>query len=530
VTFAGGGGATRRRCLVAIAVLALVATACSAKHTPPAAATPDGILRVGLERPQTLDPAFARFPADLLVVDQLFDGLTAYDPNTLQVVPALAARWESTPDQKEWTFFLRPGVRFARGRAIDSSDVRYSIERIAAKDSGSPAAPQLEAIAGYKEFNEGKSDTLAGLTTPSAGTVKFDLSYPLSSFPAILGSPSFGIVPREAVEAQPPAPRFADEPVGSGPFMIRSRSADVLRLMPAPGAATSLKGIDIYMGQDTDAPYAAFLRGQLDWTAVPAERVDEVVKDRGRAGFQPYPAELFYGFNLRNPKYQDVRFRQAVVHAINRDAIVRVIYGNRVRPTSGIVAAGIPGHQDDPCGDACRFDPATSKALLADAFGSKAVPEVNIDFDDDPTQEAVAQSMQSDLKAVGIPANLRPHTYTDYLNFAVSGQEEFFRLAWIGAYPTPDAFLAPLFRSGESDNVTGFASKDFDGLIDAARQDPDPAKSVAAYQAAEKLVMSQLPVLPVAQYEMHTLVAPRVRNLSMTAFGTFDASRVQLSK
>jgi oligopeptide transport system substrate-binding protein len=138
--------------------------------------------------------------------------------------------------------------------------------------------------------------------------------------------------------------------------------------------------------------------------------------------------------------------------------------------------------------------------------------------------------MQSDLKAVGIPANLRPHTYTDYLNFAVSGQEEFFRLAWIGAYPTPDAFLAPLFRSGEADNVTGFSSKDFDALIDAARSEPDPTKSVASYQAAEKLVMSQVPVLPVAQYEMHTLVAPRVRNLSMTAFGTFDASKVQLTR
>lgn len=519
-----------RPSLVAATVLALVATACSAKHTPAVAPAPDGVLRVGLERPQTLDPAFARFPADLLVVDQLFDGLTAYDPATLRVVPALATRWEATPDQKTWTFFLRPGVKFSNGRAIDSSDVRYSIERIAAKDSGSPAAPQLEAVDGYKEFSEGKSDSLAGLTTPSAGTIKFELSYPLSSFAAVLGSPSFGIVPREAVEAPPPAPRFADEPVGSGPFMIRSRSADVLRLMPAPGAPTSLKGIDIYMGQDGDAPYAAFLRGQLDWTAIPAERVDEVVKDRGRTGFQPYPAELFYGFNLRNPKYQDPRFREAIVHAINRDTIVRVVYGNRVRPSSGIVADGIPGHQADACGDPCRFDPAKAKALLADAFGSKPIPQVNIDFDDDPTQEAVAQSMQSDLKAVGIPANLRPHTYTDYLNFAVSGQEEFFRLAWIGAYPTPDAFLAPLFRSGEADNVTGFSSKDFDALIDAARSEPDPTKSVASYQAAEKLVMSQVPVLPVAQYEMHTLVAPRVRNLSMTAFGTFDASKVQLTR
>ena len=509
--------------------VALMAPACSPKSAPRTAA-PDGVLRVGLERPQTLDPAQARFPADLLVVDQLFDGLTTYDASTLQVLPALAARWEGAPDQKTWTFFLRPGARFTNGRAIDSSDVRYTFERIAAKDSSSPAAPQLEAIAGFKAFNDGKSDTLAGLTTPSAGTVKFELSYPLSSFPAILGSPNLGVVPREAVEAQPPAPAFADQPVGSGPFMLRSRSADVLHLMPAPGAATTIKGLDVYMGQDGDAPYTAFLRGQLDWTAVPAERVDEVVRDRGRTGFEPYPAELFYGFNLRNPKYQDARFREAIVRAINRDNIVKVVYGNRVRPTSGVVAAGIPGHQDDPCGDKCRYDPARAKALVAEVFGSKPVPEVNIDFDDDPTQEAVAQAMQSDLKAAGITANLRPHSYTDYLKFAVSGQQELFRLAWIGAYPTPDAFLTPLFYTGQSDNVTGFSSTDFDALIRTAREQPDSAKSLAAYQSAEKLVMSQVPVIPVAQYETHTLVSSRVRNLSMTAFGTFDASRVHLSR
>ncbi|MDQ4098455.1 MAG: ABC transporter substrate-binding protein [Actinomycetota bacterium] len=507
--------------------LAMVASGCSGGSSGRRPA-PEGVLRVGLERPQTLDPAYARFPADHLVVDQLFDGLTTYDPATLSIHPALATRWETSPDQKTWTFFLRPGARFSNGRAIDSSDVRYTMERIAANGSGSPASAQLEAVAGFKAFNDGKADTLAGLTTPSAGTVKFELAYSLSSFPAVLGSPSFGIVPREAVEAQPPAPNFAEQPVGSGPFMLRSRSIDVLRLMPAPGAPTALSGLEVYMGQDGDAPYAAFLRGQLDWTAVPAERVDEVVRNRGRTGFQPYPAQLFYGFNLRNPKYRDARFREAIVRAINRDTIIKVVYGSRVRPTSGIVADGIPGHQEDPCAEKCRFDPAGAKALLAEIFGSRPVPEVNIDYDDDPTQAAVAQSMQADLSAVGITANLRAHSYTDYLKFAVSGQQELFRLAWIGAYPNPDAFLVPLFYTGQPDNVTGFSSEEFDALIRAAREEPDQAKSLAAYQNAEKIVMSELPVVPIAQYETHTLVSSRVRNLAMTAFGTFDASRVQL--
>jgi len=515
----------RRRLLPVVLAVALAASACSGSDGRSSA--PEGVLRIGLERPQSLDPAKAQYVADLLVVDQLFDGLTSYDPATLQVRPSVAARWEVTPDQKSWTFFLREGARFSNGRAITSEDVKYTLERIGRKGSDSPAAPQLEPVVGFTAFNvDGKAAGLEGVTTPSAGAVKIDLAYPLSSFPAVLGHPSFGIVPREAVEAS--APKFAEQPVGSGPFMFRSRSLEVLRLMRAPGADTALDGIEVFMGRDSDAPYSAFLRGQLDWTAVPTERVDEVVRDRGRAGFSPYPAQLFYGFNLRNPKYQDARFREAILRAIDRDAILRDVYGNRVRPLDGVVAEGVPGHQADPC-EKCRYDPARAQALLAEAFANRPVPEVRIDYDEDPTQEAVAQAIAANLRAVNIPVALRPHSFTDYVRFAASGQQEFFRLAWIGAYASPDAFLGPLFYSNKPDNVTGYASNDFDALVRAAREQEDKAKAEFVYQTAEKLVMFDLPVVPIAQYETHTLVSSRVRDLTMSAFGTFDASQVKLA-
>ncbi len=505
----------------------MAASACAGSDSR--AGAPDGILRIGLERPQSLDPARAQYVADLLVVDQLFDGLTSYDPATLEVRPSVAGRWEVTPDQKSWTFFLREGAKFSNGRAITSEDVKYTLERIAAKGSESPAAPQLEPVVGFTALNvDGKASGLDGVTAPSAGTVKIDLTYPLSSFAAVLGHPSFGIVPREAVEAA--APKFAEQPVGSGPFMFRSRSLEVLRLMRAPGATTELDGIEVFMGRDGDGPYSAFLRGQLDWTAVPTERVDEVVQDRGRAGFSPYPAELFYGFNLRNSKYQDVRFREAIIRAIDREAILRDVYGNRVRPLNGVVAEGVPGHQPDPCGEKCRYDPARAMALLAETFGNRPVPEVRIDYDEDPTQEAVAQAIAEDLRAASIPVALRPHSFTEYVRFAASGQQEFFRLAWIGAYASPDAFLGPLFYSGKPDNVTGYASNDFDALVRAAREEPDKAKAEYVYQVAEQLIMHDLPVVPIAQYETHTLTSSRVRDLTMSAFGTFDASQVKLAE
>ncbi len=267
-----------------------------------------------------------------------------------------------------------------------------------------------------------------------------------AALPAILGNPAFGIVPREAVEA--PAPSFAEEPVGSGPFMIRGRSEGLIQLVPAPGVNVALRGVDLEVLADATASYDAFLDGRLDWTAVPSDRVEQVVERQGRTAFRPYMGQLFYGFNLKSAKFADVRFREAIVRAIDRDAIVRAIYGAAAQRLDGLVPDGVPGYQPGACGDRCGFDPERAKALVAEVFGGQGVPEVAIDFDDTGTQKAVAEAMQANLLAAGIPVVLRSHPFADYLKFAVSGGQEIFRLGWIGPYPTADAFLTPLFRSG----------------------------------------------------------------------------------
>ncbi len=516
-----------------LTALALVASACSGgddSSSPgrSSSSLAPGVLEVGIERPQSIDPAQARSPSELLVAEQLFDSLTAYDAATSAVVPALAASWTSSPDQTRWQFNLRPDAKFANGRAVTSGDVKYTLERIARKGTSSPAASQLDAIAGFKAFNlEGRAEELTGVTTPSDAVVAIVLEQSQASLPAILGHPAFGVVPREAVEA--PAPSFAEEPVGSGPFMIRGRTEDVIHLVPVPGVNVPLRGVDLEILADPSASYDAFLDGRLDWTAVPSDRVEQVAERHGRTAFRPYVGQLFYGFNLKNTKFADIRFREAIVRGIDRDAIVRAIYGAAAQRLDGLVPDGVPGYQAGACGDRCGFDPGRAKALIAEAFGGQPAPEVAIDFDDTGTQRAVAEAMQANLQAVGIPVALRSHAFADYLKFAVSGNQEIFRLGWIGPYPTPDAFITPLFRTGLADNVTGFSSDPVDDLLQAGRAEPDEAKRQAGYQQAEKLILEQLPVIPLAQFEFHSLVSGRVTGLVMSGLGTFDATSVQVA-
>ena len=516
----------------ALSVLVLTLLAACTDHPAAVRRGPDepppGVLRVGIERPQSLDPAQARTPGELLVADQLFDGLTAYDPETLSVQPALAARWQASNDQRRWEFTLRPGVTFANGRAITPADVKYSLDRIARKGSASPAAAQLESVSGFRAVNvEGRGESLSGVTTPGADVVRIDLDQPLSSLPAVLGHPTFGVVPREAATAE--APAFAVEPVGSGPFMLQSRRDDLLHLVPSPGTPNlPLRAVDVHLAEDAAAAYEDFLAGRLDWTSVPPDRVEQVAERQGPAGTEPYLGELFYGFNLKNPKYADARFRQAIVAAIDREAIVRVVYGPSAKVLRGLIPEGVPGAQPDACGERCHYNPDRARALLAEAFAGKPVPEVQIDFDDDGTQRAVAQAISASLKEVGIPAALRPHTYADYLRFALSGQQELFRLGWIGAYPTADAFLTPLFLSGARDNITGFSNTQVDNTLRNGRAEADEAKRIGSYQAAEKLVLDHMPIVPLAQFQFQSVSSPRVSGLVVSGLGTFDATKVQV--
>ena len=520
----------RLRSSVAAAVLLLLAACSSPSPTAVrrgADEPPPGVLRVGIERPQSLDPSQARSPGEVLVADQLFDGLTAYDPATLAVQPSLAARWQASADQRRWEFTLRPGATFANGRAVTAADVKYSLDRIAKKGSASPAASQLEMVTGFRAVNvEGKGESLAGVTAPAADVVRVDLDQPLSSLPAVLGHPTFGVVPRESVEAA--SPGFAIQPVGSGPFTIQSRRDDLLHLVPSPGAANvSLRAVDVTLAEDATAAYEDFLAGRLDWTSVPPDQVEHVA-ERGQATAKPYLGELFYGFNLKSPKFADTRFRQAIVAAIDRDAIVRVVYGPSAKVLNGLIPEGVPGAQADACAERCRHDPARARALVAEAFAGKPVPEIQIDFDDDGTQRAVAQAMQANLKDVGITAALRPHTYADYLKFAIGGQQELFRLGWIGAYPTADAFLTPLFQTGTRDNITGFTAAPVDTSLKAARAQADEAARIATYQAAEKQILDLMPMMPVAQFQFQAVTSPRVTGLVMSGLGTFDAAKVSV--
>ncbi len=488
---------------------------------------PGKVLRVGVTRLPTLDPAQARSVDQVLVADQLFDSLTTVDPDTLQPRPSLAERWTASPDQKQWDFVVRAGAVFSNGRAITAEDVRYSLERVARPGSGSPVADLLQLVSGYDPLRKNAAPGLAGVTAPAPNVVRISLDQPWALLPTALSSPLFGVVARESAEAPGPGPTITDEPVSSGPFQVARQRGQTLVLVPAPATNTTLAGIDVVRFDEIALAYQAFKDGDLDFVRVPADDITEAGRRYGRQGFRPYLAELFYGFNLKNPKFADPRFREAIVRGIDRRAIVTAIYQGTVRPMDSIVLDGVVGAQGFVC-ERCAHDPARSRALLQETFRGAPPPAIALDYDDDATQDAIAKAIQASLREVGITVNLRPKSPRDYDGFALSNEPELFRLGWIANYPSADAILPPLFGTDSPDNLTGYTNPAVDAMLKAARAESDLGRRVELLQNIERTIMEQVPVVPIAQFNVHSVIAKRAKGVKLNSYGSFDATAVRV--
>ncbi len=489
-----------------------------------------GVLRLAVVGADSLDPAevVPTSQSGMIAADLLFDGLAAIDPETQAAVPALAEGWTSNPELTAWTFSLRDGVAFADGTALTATDVKYSLERIARQGSGSLAGSRLEVLVGYQALLDGATD-LSGIRVVDDRTVELTTLSPYAGLPELLASPVYGVVPRAAVEAS--TGDFAQSPVGSGPFRVAGREANVVRLERAPGSTAKADGVELVRFDSLDAAYQAFVDGQVDWTLVPSARKDEAVAAYGDAHVTALQATLFFGFNLTNPSFADTRFRQAMVQAVDRERLaLESVKGYEAM--SGVVPSSVAGAAGFPCGDpsACAHDPDRARALVSEVFPNGNVPTVEIDYYDDPVQQQLAEAVQADLNAVGIPTQLIPKSFEEYRTFVVTGNQQLFSFGWVGLAPDAEAFLGPLFASGGLDNVTGFSDAAVDQALQAARATADRQERVEAYAEIERQVMAQFPILPVVGFATNAVASDDVEDLTGRLDGTFDAEQVWVQR
>lgn len=512
------------------AILLVVAlTACRGGGGPPSdEAVEGGRVRLALSGPPQADPALANLasPTDLLVLDLLHDGLTRLDDGG-RAVAALAEGWSADPTFTTWTFRISPDAAFTSGRPIAGEDVVASLEHVARGGDGSLAALRLETIVGFRAFLDGSTEHLEGLTAPTPRSVQIVLSGPMALLPVVLAGPQYGVVDVASLTAATtPGGDLGDLDL-SGAWAVDSTSGDTLRLERRPDHPGHLDGVTLRSYDDADEAYDAFDSGAADWALVPVGRYGDATEAYGTDAFQPFHAELFFGMRVTSDALSHSALRQAITLAIDREAIVRAVYPDVAVPLDRVVPEGIPGHDPDLCQE-CGVapDPAAAKELLRAAFPDGAIPTVAIDFDESAAQDAMARIVADDLEDVGIPTDLRPKPLEAYKAFVVSGGQELFSFGWIAGYASPDGYLAPLFHSTASDNLTDYASAPVDAGLAAARSTADRGAAARRWAEVERQVLSDSVVVPIAQFRTQAVLAERVRSFAHAIDGTVDWAAV----
>jgi ABC-type transport system substrate-binding protein len=486
-----------------------------------------GVLRLGMVGPSTLDPARAvpTSQADLIVADLLYDGLTEPAPGGVGTRPALAESIEPDDGLRIWT------VRLPAGGPASADDVAFSLERVAAAGPSSLAGARLDVVDGYREFAVDRSTgDLRGVEVVDERTVRITLAAPFAQLPDLLASPLYGIVPRTAVGDDG---EVVAEPAGTGPFVVERRAEDLLVLAPRPGSSGSERplgagGVEIRSYPDLEASYGAFVDGLVDWSLVPAGRVAEAAERFGDRAFAPFGVELWFGINLARTEYQNLGLRRAMLHAVDRRAVVAEALPG-ARPLDGLVPAGVPGATVAACLEVCRYDPERARALLAEAYPDGGAPPLVLEVYDDPGQRAVADAVRADLETVGLAVTIEVRPFEEYRRSLVAAGQGVFSFGWVGLPPVQDAYLAPLYASGAADNVTGFASPEVDAALAEARATRDPAERERRYAEIERSVLAQVPVLPIAQLVTNQVVSARVSGFEPRTDGTFDVRAVTVA-
>jgi oligopeptide transport system substrate-binding protein len=492
----------------------------------PAATQSGGVYRRPLAQdPTTLDPARLRDIYSLAVGQQLFDGLVQFD-QTLSITPALAQFWVASRDGLTWTFALRKGVKFHHGREVTADDVVYSFTRLLDPRLRSGVADHFLSVQGAAQFREGRAKQVAGFAALDRYTVRVTLLEAPVPFVSILAVGQAKIVPRELVEEQGEA--FGTKPVGTGPFrFVRwERGKEIVLAantdyFDGPPKLARLV-YRIFPGERLDGVFAEFRAAALEDTPIPTKDYRQIVASQA---YQYVRRPIFnlrhYGFNTRMKPLDDRRVRQALVHAIDREAIVSEIWLGRYAFARGILPPGTLGFNPKLRGSA--YDPAQARELLGQAGypGGRGMPPLVIGSSvrsDEILREH--ERIRKDLEAVGITAEFQYNPDWPSFSRAMADRKlPVFLRAWFADVPDPDNFLAKLFHSGSPWNYMGYANSTVDGLLERARSEADLARRVEIYRRAEELIVEDAPVIPVWHQTYERLFQPYVKGVEVSGLG-----------
>jgi len=473
----------------------------------------------------TLDPAIGYDWQNWSMIKSLFDGLMDYAPGTTDLVTDLATSYAISDDGMTYTFKLKPGVKFHNGREMTAADVKFTLDRVVNPTTQSPGAGFFAAIDGFDAASAGEADGLSGVEAVDEMTVKISLSRPDATFLHVMALNFAHVVPKEVVEEH--GADFGKHPVGTGAYkmtdwtlgqhVIFERNTDY-HIDGLP----KLDQITFEVGQEPIVALLRLERGEIDIAGdgIPPAKFLEVMGNPDLQANIVEGSQLHTGYitlNTQMEPFDNLKVRQAVNMAVNKDRIVRIINGRAV-PANQPLPPLMPGYDEDYEG--FNFDPDAAKALLAEAgFADGFTTELYV-ANTDP-QPRIAQAIQQDLANIGIKAEIKSLAQANVI--AAGGEKDQAPMiwsggmAWIADFPDPSNFYGPILGCGGAVpggwNWSWYCNAEIDERAIAADAMADPSQAEARIEAWKKIftdIQDEAAWVPVFNEQRFTIRSSRL--------------------
>ncbi|MDQ0794180.1 ABC transporter substrate-binding protein [Streptomyces sp. B1I3] len=539
-------GATQVRWAACAVAVALAATACGGGGDGSGGGA-DGIVSSSWGDPQNpLEPANTNEVQGGKVLDMVFRGLVRYDPKTGEAKNEIAEKITSADSQK-FTITIKDNWTFSNGEKVTAQSFVDAWNYGAALKNNQKNAYFFQYIDGYDkvhpESGSATGDKLSGLKVVNDTTFTAQLSQKFSLWPDTLGYAAFVPLPKTFYTDHD---AWLSKPVGNGPYTIedyaKGSSMNLRRWDKYPGADKAQNGgIDLKVYTDNNTAYTDLTAGNLDLVDdVPASQLKNVRADLGDryintpAGIIQTLAFPFYVKAWDTPKA--IKVRQGLSMAINREQITSQIFQKTRTPASDWTSPVLGkegGFKEGLCGSPCVYDKAAAKKLIEEGGG---IPggQLKVSYNADTGShkewvDAVCNSinnvMGNNKACVGAPvgtfADFRSQVSTQKLTGA-------WRAGWQMDYPLIQNFLQPLYYTNASSNDGKWSNKKFDDLVDKANAESDKAQAVTTFQDAEKVLVEQMPVIPLWYQNGSAGYSDRVENVSLNPFSVPVYDRIKV--
>ncbi len=488
--------------------------------------TEEQLLRINIcDDPYNLDPKKIRRLNDVNIVGLLFDGLLRKDKEgVLQL--SLAKEMIISSDQKKYTFILKDSY-WSNHEKVTSYDFAYTWKKILSKDFPSPMSYQFYVIKNAKEIKEGHlSIDELGITTPDEKTLVIELENPTPYFLEVLSLPFFYPTSKHNEELFPNWSNTIDHFISNGPFNLDRWGHNkemVLKKSDTYWDGENVKLSKIIMKMvDVEVEHSLYELNELDWAGSPLSWLPNEMGKNISILSKPYYGTYFIRINVQRfngeNDFLNKEIRKALAFSINRKDIVEHILNDNQQ----IVATTLVPEKNISMIEDSNIAVAKNVLEKGKEKIKGNLPAFTLSYYNNEKNHLIAQTLQRQWKELGIELKLQAVEMKAYYEKIKKQDYELAMSSWIADFPDAINFLEVFNKRDNGINNTGWENEEYLSLLSQAKEEADLSKREKTLLAAEKILLDEVPIIPLFRLTMKYLKKNELKNVNLSSLGHID--------